>query len=365
MMKERQIGGKLLKSAIAVLMAVTVAVLTLPAFKMDVKAAETTTYVAMQGFDAPANIFRAIEFERIGSSATLKAGESIFVPDWSNQLVVNGLDRLAEVNNNASVQYDLGSQGPESGTLYTLKRDVTFSINENTIEFFDAGGGSSAETPAAPGSVKPDPAAIQNALARIAAEEAALAQQREADRIYKDKLLQSQIDNQYFRNLNEAKARGKNMIVQPDTHAVTASTVKGTYLSEYSNGIAVTAVNSLANPNLYIETWDITDKKAPDAMRSINDEVTRLGGTLVGALQINIGVKNGKGETVYDGDGTSVANVKFGIPNDGGKYAIVQVQALSDGPSIKTFGNLDIENGVATLSLPIGQAAYAVVKLPN
>ncbi len=426
MMKERQTGGKILKSAIAVLMAVAVAVLTLPGFKMDVRAyvdQEPYQYNFIWGENYQENapdfdLFSDPNGGSQGTSGTIASGQVIWVPD---DVTVAGLSNLA-----SRVEFEYG------GFLYTLTSNVNFEKTGNT-EFTFTQGTASNDTTSTEETVNPpasvddattddtavaddaaksddtavaddtaksddtvrtddtaksddtaktddtvktddtakgmDPKVAQKLWAQFIAESNAekekLTQQRQADKIYKDKLLQAQIDNQYYRNLNEAKALGKNMIVLPETHAVIPSTVKGTYLATYKNGFAAVALDSKANPDLYIDTWDITDQKAPDAMRSINDEVTRLGGTLVGALQINIGVKNGKGETVYDGDGTPVANVKFGIPNDGGKYAIVQVQALSDGPSIKTFDNLAIENGVATLSLPIGQAAYGIVRLPD
>ncbi len=372
MMKERQTEGKILKSAIAVLMAVAVAVLTLPGFKMDVRAVNNPgyDYAISAGMDgatgaALAHMFDSSEFKDVDASTVLESGKKIFVGAADNVELPDIAD-VSTADNTFVIDW---GDFQEHGVLYTLNKDVTFSINGSTVRFTSvSGGSSSAEEPAAPaaGTVKADPAAMARTIAemqaRYNAEQAALAQQREADRIYQAKQLQAQIDNEYFRNQNELKANGKSMVVRPD-HSAVKSTVNGNYHAAYKNGFAAVALDPLAAPNLFVETWDITSKKSDKAFNSINDWVNENGGTLIGAVQVNIGVKNGKGETVYESENKEpVVNAKFGVPNDGAKYVIVQVLP---GGEINVFENPAIENGVATLPLPIGQAAYGVVKLPQ
>ncbi len=368
MMKERQIGGKLLKSAIAVLLAAAVAVLTLPSFKMDVRAVtDTQKYAVWMGMTS-AVVMNVTDIENpvpLEAGASIPSGSEVYVQGAQtaeNTVSVSGLTNGQEVQSYA----DWGQ-----GTLYTLTQSATITSIEGRNVIFTLSGtdSSSAEEPAAPaaaGAAKSDPAAMARTIAemqaRYNAEQAALAQQREADRIYQAKQLQAQIDNRYFKNLNEAKANGKNMVVRPD-HSAVKSTVNGNYFATYKNGFAAVALDPLAAPNLFVETWDITSKKSDKAFNSINDWVNENGGTLIGAVQVNIGTKNGKGEVVYESENKDpVANAKFGVPNDGAKYVIVQVLP---GGGTNVFENPAIENGVATLPLPIGQAAYGVVKLPQ
>ncbi len=371
MMKERQTGGKILKSAIAVLMAAAVLVLSLPAFKMDAWAVadpdvSTVNYrIYVGGMDAASKIATIITGTggSVDSSVTIKSGQTILLeyggPGWT--ATVSGMDGLA--SSEADKMFSEGGNAIE-GTLYTLTSDVTFSISGTTVTFSASGGGSSsAEEPAKPSAVKGDPEAMARAaadmIAKYNAEQERIRQQREEYRIYQAKLVQAGIDNQYFRYIAEANANGKSMIVLPD-HSALKSNVNGTYWANSIPGLAVTSIES-TNPNLYIETWNITSKNAPKAMDSINGIVNEMGGTLVGALQVNIGEKDGNGKVQYTSENKDpVANVKFGVPNDGGKYAIVQV---IPGGGYKTFDDLTIENGVATLSLPISEAAYAVVKI--
>ena len=374
MMKERQIGGKLLKSAIAVLMAVAVAVLTLPAFKMDARAAVNVTHMISD--------YNGVVLEILGdgtatptTSGSLKAGDVLFVgsqyveeglPDY---LTLNGISGMSRRQDN--YDWDDGSMVMR-GSLFTITSNLTYSISDHTIEFTKAAGGSSAEEPEKPKAKKADAVAplepIDPATAAqlwawyqavLKAEKEQLARQTEELRVYDAKMRQAGIDNQYFRYIAEANANGKSMVVLPD-HSAIKSNINGIY---WANSIPGFAAVDPADPNLFIETWNITSANAPNAMASINGQVGEMGGTLVGALQVNIGVKNGEGKIVYESENKeAVCNVKFGVPGDGGKYAILQV---IPGGDIKVFDNLTIENGVATLPLPIGQAAYGVVKLPQ
>ena len=374
MMKERQTGGKILKSAIAVLMAVAVAVLTLPGFKMDVRAVNAApnyqVYVDSASMDDPtlvAHIVAVDTFQEVDPSTIITAGQSVYIQHFDEEnynaraIVADG---LADVTPNHS--YDVYT----GGTLYTFTSNASFSISGKSVTFSAVSSGtSSAEEPAAPaaGTVKPDPAAMTRTIAemqaRFNAEQAALAQQREADRIYKAKLQQAQIDNRYFNNIAEANANGVKMVVRPN-HSVLNSNIEGIYWANYSLGFAAIADNP---SNLHIETWTVNRRNSPDAFKSINDaNDTKLKGTLVGAIQVNIGEKTGEGTEVnyVSQDGKDVANVKFGVPDPNGKYAIVQV---FPGGEVKFFENLTVDETDSTVSikLPLGKAAYGIIRLPD
>ena len=180
-------------------------------------------------------------------------------------------------------------------------------------------------------------------------------------RINKEKQAQAERDAEYFRNINEANAKGDNMLVLSD-HSAVKSTIKGTYWADSLPGFAASALDPQNESNLLIETWTINTANSPDAFKSIKGAASDLNGTLVGALQVNIGEKGSDGKPNYDNaSDTPVANVKFGVPRDGAKYAMVKV--VSTG-KITVLDNLTIEDGFTTLALPIGEAAYGLVRLP-
>ena len=357
MMKERQIGGKILKSAIAILLAAAVAVLTLPGLKMNVWAvAYPDDVYVVEGGEHTALVFKLSDGNPMQSGASIPAGNKVFVPNLGDQFTatVSGLSGGQAVNDQ---YYDW-----QSGTMYTLSQAATFTISGQSVTFALSGSTSSAETPAAPGASVVDPEKAAKDLAEFQAQLDAqndrLTRQRQAVEIYKDKLLQFQRDSEYFRNINEARARGTNRRVDPNTHAVTGSNVDGSYYAQYKNGLAVTADNP---SNLHIQTWDISENKSHMAYNSINGMVEKLEGTLVGALQVNIGVKDGQGNINYNSENeNAVANVQFGVPDPNGEYVIVKVVG---GGQITEFKNLTVQDGVITMELPIGQAAYAVIRV--
>ncbi|MBO4898812.1 MAG: hypothetical protein J5509_00830, partial [Lachnospiraceae bacterium] len=171
--------------------------------------------------------------------------------------------------------------------------------------------------------------------------------------------------NLWRRNLNEAINNGVSMVVDPETHAATKSNIDGLYFANSIFGFAAQA-DPLTASNIYVQTWDITDKKSEKALVSIDGKVTDLSGTLIGAVQINIGEKQSDNSISYESNSdTAVANVLFAVPDANANYAIVKVVGDGNGNgNIHVFDQLKVKDGVITLPLPIGQAAYALVKLP-
>ncbi len=371
MMKERKLGGKILKSAIAILMAVAVLVLSLPAFKMDAWAVDgTKKYGAWTGADGGAQIYDITSEEpsRLEVGATIPAGAKVYVFDFgeSNTASVSGLSNGQTFNAG-----DLQGWDEAGGTVYTLSQSAKItSIEGKNIVFSLSGSDSSSSNSAAGAVTTIDPAAMQKLAsdyeAYLKGQKALIANHLESERIRKENEIVAANANLWRRNLNEAINNGVRMVVDPETHAATKSNIDGLYFANSISGFAAQA-DPLTASNIYVQTWDITDKKSEKARVSIDDQVTGLNGTLVGAVQINIGEKQSDGTISYKSNSdAAVANVLFAVPDVNAKYAIVKVVGDENGEgNITLFEQLTVKNGVITLPLPIGEAAYGLIRLPD
>ena len=389
-MKERKLGGKILKSAIAILMAAAVLVLSLPAFKMDAWANNVSRPIDVVGPSAtelaeePSAKYVVgsdqvwdTENNRAVTEGSVNTGDTILVGGRTEYTFNNGvlerrvtfndLNGWEKVANRTLVKFRINGETNllyAYAYLYTITNNASFTMNDNS--FVLTMSESSGETAASNGTVPAvDPNAIKTWQAKIDADNLALEIQRQEVAAQNAKIAQAQIDNLYFKNENEAKALGMHMIILPN-HSVVHSTIKGDYRARSIPGFAARQIEGQANPNLYVQTWDITNNKSVKARASIDGKVTDLNGKLVGAVQINIGEKQKDGTISYESASTDpVANILFAVPDAGAKYVIVQVIGDGNGNgNIHVFDQLTVADGVITLPLPIGQAAYALVKLP-
>ncbi len=149
---------------------------------------------------------------------------------------------------------------------------------------------------------------------------------------------------------------------------VGTSTVGGAYSVKNLGGVAVrepaTAIASkagmTANEKPYVRAYDITAKQSPAAFVSINSAASSVGGTVVGAVNIDLGKLTG-GKFTQLPDGVSVQTT-IGIP--GGKvdssktYAIVKVLP---GGATEIIADQDTNPNTVTFNITGGLAAYAII----
>lgn len=149
---------------------------------------------------------------------------------------------------------------------------------------------------------------------------------------------------------------------------VGTSTVGGAYSVKNLGGVAVrepaTAIASkagmTANEKPYVRAYDITAKQSPAAFVSINSAASSVGGTVIGAVNIDLGKLTG-GKFTQLPDGVSVQTT-IGIP--GGKvdssktYAIVKVLP---GGATEIIADQDTNPNTVTFNITGGLAAYAII----
>lgn len=144
------------------------------------------------------------------------------------------------------------------------------------------------------------------------------------------------------------------------------TSMSGTYAAKSVQGAAiitslsdVVAKLGLSNKQKpYIMMFDTDPVKSNKAMDCINASASALGGTVVAALNIELGAKqNGKFVTLSDGS----VNMVVGLPKlaDTTKtYCIVRVQP---GGIISVFEDVDTNPQTVTFEVAAGLGAYALV----
>ncbi len=403
-------GGSALKSVVAFITMAAVLVLTLPAYKMESVAANNqydwiSDELQDQSFNYTISTDEGGGFGLVkkdgtngipqSDSGAVSQGSVFLIPDqW--QFLFPGANVTGFFENatpGTSVDLRLNATGLAmmqalglneitslSFTAYTLNSNGNYSINNTNFSFApeesqenstNTGNTSSnqnttAPAPAVSAGQPMDSATIARLWSEfnawLAARDQEIRAGQEAAKIRKEQQAQLDRDNLYFRNMNEAIRNGKSMVVFSD-HSALRSQINGTYLANSVPGFAALFMG-LPNPNLHIETWNITSRNAPDAVNAINGVAEQNGYTVGAMLQVNIGEKGSDGKPVYESTNKEpVANIVMGVPNsirgDGAEYGAVQVLP---GGEIHMYKDLPFNDNAVYLPLGIGRSAIGLVQ---
>lgn len=150
------------------------------------------------------------------------------------------------------------------------------------------------------------------------------------------------------------------------------STVKGAYMSVKVPGtVVITDQNTLSagyglapGEAPYVRVYDITAKNSPAAMASIDAVTGALGGTMVAAVNLELGKMAG-GKFSLLAQGGAPISLVFGIPKAsikaGYAYAMVCVRP---GGAFEILPDLDSDPNTVTFNTTGGLGAYAIVMYP-
>lgn len=150
------------------------------------------------------------------------------------------------------------------------------------------------------------------------------------------------------------------------------TSVRGAYMSQTFQGTVVSTgrdalgeAYGVENPGqLYIRIYDISEKNTPAAMASIEAAAEAVGGSVIGAVNMEIGSLENGGFTLLDQDGEEITMI-FGIPQnqiqEGYAYAMICVRP---GGTIEVLPDLDIDPATVTFQMTGGIGAYAMIMYP-
>jgi hypothetical protein len=145
------------------------------------------------------------------------------------------------------------------------------------------------------------------------------------------------------------------------------SDVPGSYLIKTIAGIAVrqnaatikAAAGLAANESVFVRAYDITAAKAPAAFASANFAATALGGTIKGALNIDLGkLTAGKNFTTLNGVAVPCT---FGIRNATAGKKLVVIRVLPGG-AVEVLEDQDENPNTVTVNIS-GFGAYFIVEI--
>ena len=151
------------------------------------------------------------------------------------------------------------------------------------------------------------------------------------------------------------------------------STLKGAYMSETFQGTVVGTDkdtlaaaygvdSSVAQP--YIRIYDISAQDTPAAMESIETAAEAVGGSVIGAVNMEIGSLEAGEFTLFAQDGREITMI-FGVPHnqvkDGYAYAMISVRP---GGTIEILPDLDTDANTVTFQTTGGLGAYAMIMYP-
>ena len=150
------------------------------------------------------------------------------------------------------------------------------------------------------------------------------------------------------------------------------STLPGAYEASLVGGLAVTTpkdeaekkANIKNGENLTVQTWDVNEKKSPEAYRTLLNAPLVIGGEVCSAVQININKEaNGKIEKLDSSQGS--VEVVVGVPekaqNNGDEFVVAQV--VEGGKTI-IMADKDNDPETVTFDASYGDAAYGLIKAP-
>ncbi len=148
--------------------------------------------------------------------------------------------------------------------------------------------------------------------------------------------------------------------------------IKGAYMSETFAGTVVSTdektleeaygVEDAAQP--YIRIYDISEKNTPAAMESAELAAESVGGSVIGAVNMEIGsLKEGE-FTLFDEDGRKITMI-FSIPQNQVRedcaYAMVCVRP---GGTAEILSDLDTDANTVTFQTTGGLGAYVMIRYP-
>ena len=148
---------------------------------------------------------------------------------------------------------------------------------------------------------------------------------------------------------------------------VVTSDVPGVYSVRILGGVALRKsakeikadANLAANESVFVKAYDITPAKAPKAFASANEVIAAMGGTLKGALNLDLGkLTDGKNFTTLNGVAVPAT---FGVKNvtPGKKLVVVHV---IPGGEVEVLADLDNNPNTVTVNVT-GFGAYFVVEV--
>lgn len=150
------------------------------------------------------------------------------------------------------------------------------------------------------------------------------------------------------------------------------TTVKGAYMSKAIPGTVVmtdkaalsAAYGLAAGEQPYVRIYDISEKKSPAAMASINAAAGAVGGTVVATVNMEQGKLAGGKFSLLAQGGAPITMV-FGIPKTAVKagYAYAMI-CVRPGGMIEVLPDLDADPNTVTFNTTGGLGAYAMIMYP-
>ena len=150
------------------------------------------------------------------------------------------------------------------------------------------------------------------------------------------------------------------------------SSVKGAYMSKTIPGTVVmtdkaaiaAAYGLAAGEQPYVRIYDISEKKSPAALASINAAAGAVGGTVVATVNMELGKLAGGKFSLLAQGGAPITMV-FGIPKTAVKagYAYAML-CVRPGGMVEVLPDLDTDPNTITFNTTGGLGAYAMIMYP-
>lgn len=177
---------------------------------------------------------------------------------------------------------------------------------------------------------------------------------------------------------DEGGNREEEVVEIPSTSSVMiegeyrATTIRGAYMSETFQGTVVStdrdtlaaAYGVPASAQPYIRIYDISAVNTPAAMTSIETTADAIGGTVIGAVNMEIGSLEDGEFTLLGQDGREITMI-FSVPRnqirEGYAYTMISVRP---GGAIEILPDLDGDSATVTFQTTGGLGAYAMIAYP-
>ena len=153
---------------------------------------------------------------------------------------------------------------------------------------------------------------------------------------------------------------------------VLVTTIKGAYMSKTIPGTVVmtdkaaiaAAYGLAAGEQPYVRIYDISEKKSPAALASINAAAGAVGGTVVATVNMELGKLAGGKFSLLAQGGAPITMV-FGIPKTAVKagYAYAML-CVRPGGMVEVLPDLDTDPNTITFNTTGGLGAYAMIMYP-
>ena len=172
-----------------------------------------------------------------------------------------------------------------------------------------------------------------------------------------DEALQQKIREMYKKNSKVVKG-GKEV----------NTTIPGSYAASGVKGVAVTTPKEELQKkfgvknaqNLGVQTWDVNEKKSPEAYKTLQNAAAQAGGELGAAVQINLYErKNGKLIKMNPLQGS--VEVTMGLPENMAGQNVTVTQVI-EGGTVAYQKDKDNDPNTVTFDASAGESAYGVVK---